>query len=98
MEALLRWTNDQLGVVPPSEFISVAEETGLILPIGEWVLRNACAQAKAWHDEGLPLIRMSVNVSGQQFALQRVSGPGRRDPEGDRARPVEAGTGNHRDR
>jgi diguanylate cyclase (GGDEF)-like protein len=68
MEALLRWTNDQLGVVPPSEFISVAEETGLILPIGEWVLRSACAQAKAWHDEGLPLIRMSVNVSGQQFA------------------------------
>jgi diguanylate cyclase len=69
MEALLRWTNDQLGAVPPSEFISVAEETGLILPIGEWVLRNACAQAKAWHDEGLPLIRMSVNVSSRQFAL-----------------------------
>jgi diguanylate cyclase (GGDEF)-like protein len=69
MEALLRWTNDQLGVVPPSEFISVAEETGLILQIGDWVLRSACAQAKAWHDEGLPLIRMSVNVSGQQFAL-----------------------------
>jgi predicted signal transduction protein with EAL and GGDEF domain len=69
MEALLRWTNEQLGVVPPSEFISVAEETGLILPIGEWVLRSACAQAKAWHDEGLPLVRMSVNVSGQQFAL-----------------------------
>jgi diguanylate cyclase (GGDEF)-like protein len=69
MEALLRWTNEQLGVVPPSEFISVAEETGLILPIGDWVLRSACAQAKAWHDEGLPLIRMSVNISGQQFAL-----------------------------
>jgi diguanylate cyclase len=69
MEALLRWTNDQLGVVPPSEFISVAEETGLILPIGDWVLRSACAQAKAWHDQGLPPIRMSVNVSGQQFAL-----------------------------
>jgi diguanylate cyclase (GGDEF)-like protein len=70
MEALLRWTNDQLGVVPPSEFISVAEETGLILPIGDWVLRQACAQAKAWHDDGLPLVRMSVNVSGQQFALR----------------------------
>jgi diguanylate cyclase (GGDEF)-like protein len=69
MEALLRWTNEQLGVVPPSEFISVAEESGLILPIGQWVLRSACAQAKAWHDEGLPQIRMSVNVSGQQFAL-----------------------------
>jgi diguanylate cyclase len=70
MEALLRWTNEQLGVVPPSEFISVAEETGLILPIGDWVLRHACTQAKAWHDDGLPLIRMSVNVSGQQFALR----------------------------
>jgi diguanylate cyclase len=70
MEALLRWTNDQLGVVPPSEFISVAEETGLILSIGDWVLRHACTQAKAWHDDGLPLIRMSVNVSGQQFALR----------------------------
>ncbi len=69
MEALLRWTNPQLGVVPPSEFISVAEETGLILPIGEWVLRSACTQAKAWHDEGLPLVRVSVNVSGKQFAL-----------------------------
>jgi diguanylate cyclase (GGDEF)-like protein len=69
MEALLRWSNEQLGVVPPSEFIAVAEETGLILPIGEWVLRNACAQAKAWHDEGFPGLRISVNVSAQQFAL-----------------------------
>ena len=70
MEALLRWTNDELGVVPPVEFIPVAEETGLILPIGEWVLRNACRQAKAWVDEGLPLARMAVNVSGQQFVLK----------------------------
>jgi diguanylate cyclase (GGDEF)-like protein len=69
MEALLRWSNEQLGVVPPSEFIAVAEETGLILPIGEWVLRNACAQAKAWHEEGFPALRISVNVSAQQFAL-----------------------------
>jgi diguanylate cyclase len=70
MEALLRWTNDELGVVPPVEFIPVAEETGLILSIGEWVLRNACAQAKAWVDEGLPVARMAVNVSGQQFVLK----------------------------
>jgi EAL domain-containing protein (putative c-di-GMP-specific phosphodiesterase class I) len=69
MEALLRWTSDELGAVPPSEFIPVAEETGLILAIGEWVLRNACRQAKAWHDEGLPCGRMAVNVSGRQFAL-----------------------------
>jgi diguanylate cyclase len=70
MEALLRWTNDELGVVPPTEFIPVAEETGLILSIGEWVLRNACRQAKAWIDEGLPVARMAVNVSGQQFVLK----------------------------
>jgi diguanylate cyclase (GGDEF)-like protein len=70
MEALLRWTNDELGVVPPAEFIPVAEETGLILSIGEWVLRSACLQAKSWIDEGLPVARMAVNVSGQQFILK----------------------------
>ena len=70
MEALLRWTNDELGVVAPVEFIPVAEETGLILSIGEWVLRNACLQAKSWLDEGLPVARMAVNVSGQQFVLK----------------------------
>jgi len=70
MEALLRWTNDELGVVPPVEFIPVAEETGLILGIGEWVLRSACLQAKSWVDEGLPVTRMAVNVSGQQFVLK----------------------------
>jgi diguanylate cyclase (GGDEF)-like protein len=70
MEALLRWTNDELGVVPPAELIPVAEETGLILGIGEWVLRSACLQAKSWVDEGLPVARMAVNVSGQQFVLR----------------------------
>jgi len=70
MEALLRWTHDELGSVPPAEFIPVAEETGLILSIGEWVLRTACRQAKAWLDEGLPMPRMAVNVSGHQFALK----------------------------
>jgi diguanylate cyclase (GGDEF)-like protein len=69
MEALLRWTNDELGSIPPAEFIPIAEETGLILAIGEWVLRTACLQAKAWQDEGLPIGRMAVNVSGRQFAL-----------------------------
>jgi diguanylate cyclase (GGDEF)-like protein len=68
MEALLRWTNPELGAVPPAEFIPVAEETGLILPMGEWVLRAACAQAKAWHDERLPVARIAVNVSGLQLA------------------------------
>jgi diguanylate cyclase len=70
MEALLRWTNEELGSVPPAEFIPVAEETGLILSIGEWVLRNACAQAKSWVNEGLPVARMAVNVSGRQFVLR----------------------------
>jgi diguanylate cyclase (GGDEF)-like protein/PAS domain S-box-containing protein len=68
MEALLRWNNAELGAVPPSEFIPIAEETGLILPIGEWVLRTACAQAKAWHDERLPVARVAVNVSGLQLS------------------------------
>jgi diguanylate cyclase (GGDEF)-like protein len=70
MEALLRWNNDELGAVSPSEFVPVAEETGLILKIGEWVLRSACLQARSWVDEGLQVARMAVNVSSQQFALK----------------------------
>jgi diguanylate cyclase (GGDEF)-like protein len=69
MEALLRWTSAELGVVSSSEFLPVAEETGLILPIGAWVLRTACLQAKAWCAEGLPVQRIAVNVSGRQFGL-----------------------------
>jgi EAL domain-containing protein (putative c-di-GMP-specific phosphodiesterase class I) len=69
MEALLRWTNDELGSVAPADFIPVAEQSGLILAIGQWVLRSACLQAGAWRDQGLPLIRMAVNVSGRQFSL-----------------------------
>jgi diguanylate cyclase (GGDEF)-like protein len=69
VEALLRWTNPELGAVSPVEFIPVAEETGLILAIGKWVLQTACRQAQAWRAEGLPLQRMAVNVSGRQFAL-----------------------------
>ncbi len=69
MEALLRWKSDTLGAVPPAEFIPIAEDTGLILPIGEWVLRNACQQARRWQEEGLPFGRMAVNVSGRQFGL-----------------------------
>jgi len=69
MEALLRWTNDELGVVPPMDFIPIAESTGLIIPIVEWVLRTACAQAKTWRDEGLEVKRIAVNIAAQQFAM-----------------------------
>ena len=73
MEALLRWTNAELGSVPPSDFIPVAEDTGLIISIGEWVLRTACAQAKKWHDEGLAVRRIAVNVANQQFGMHNFS-------------------------
>ena len=68
MEALLRWENCELGNVPPLEFIPVAEESGLIIPIGDWVLHAACAQARAWGEAGLPLERMAVNVSAVQLS------------------------------
>ncbi len=68
MEALLRWTNAELGVISPDEFIPLAEETGLIQPIGEWVLRTACRQFRDWLDTGLAPGRIAVNVSARQFA------------------------------
>jgi diguanylate cyclase len=73
LEALLRWMNVELGSVPPAEFIPIAEETGMILPIGEWVLRTACAQAKAWHDEGLQPGRIAVNVSSVQLVQRNFA-------------------------
>jgi diguanylate cyclase (GGDEF)-like protein/PAS domain S-box-containing protein len=66
-EVLLRWSHPQLGSVPPASFIPLAEETGLIVTIGEWVLRSACAQAKAWIDAGLPPLAIAVNISARQF-------------------------------
>ena len=67
-EALVRWNHPDLGLVPPSGFIGLAEETGLIVPLGYWVLRAACAQARAWQDRGHRHLRVAVNVSGRQFA------------------------------
>ena len=66
-EALLRWKHPKRGLIPPEQFIPIAEESGLILPIGAWVLRQACLQAKAWGDAGLPMIDVSVNVSAIQL-------------------------------
>jgi diguanylate cyclase (GGDEF)-like protein/PAS domain S-box-containing protein len=67
LEALIRWQHPRRGLVPPSDFIPLAEETGLIVPIGEWVLRTACSQMKTWQEEGLAPLRMSVNVSTVQL-------------------------------
>jgi len=68
VEALLRWQNPELGSVPPVRFIPLAEETGLIVPIGAWVLRAACAQSVAWQKQGLPPVCLSVNLSMRQLA------------------------------
>jgi diguanylate cyclase (GGDEF)-like protein/PAS domain S-box-containing protein len=67
-EALLRWRNRRDEIVPPASFIPLAEENGLIIPIGEWVLQSACHQARLWHDSGYPDLRMAVNLSSRQFA------------------------------
>jgi diguanylate cyclase (GGDEF)-like protein len=69
-EALLRWTHPSRGLVPPVQFVPVAEDCGLILPIGRWVLREACTQARAWVDAGLPATTMAVNVSAIEFQAE----------------------------
>ncbi|MFD1677983.1 EAL domain-containing protein [Alicyclobacillus fodiniaquatilis] len=66
-EALIRWAHPQWGFVSPAEFIPIAESSGLIVPIGEWVLREACSQLRKWREAGLPEIKVSVNISVKQF-------------------------------
>ena len=72
MEVLLRWNHPELGMVAPTTFILLAEETGLIIPIGEWVLENACKQAAAWYSKGYVPGRIAVNLSGKQIAMDSL--------------------------
>jgi predicted signal transduction protein with EAL and GGDEF domain/DNA-binding response OmpR family regulator len=76
-EALVRWQHPEMGLVSPAQFIPLAEETGLIVPIGEWVLQNACRQMKQWQEAGRPSLRIAVNLSSRQFKqenfLERVT-------------------------
>jgi len=73
VEALIRWTHPVLGPIPPARFIPLAEETGLIIPIGEWVLRTACVQAKMWHDAGYGDLSMAVNLSARQLRQNDIA-------------------------
>jgi diguanylate cyclase (GGDEF)-like protein/PAS domain S-box-containing protein len=73
VEALLRWQTSRDGLKPPAEFIPIAEETGLIIPIGEWVIRTACEQQRAWTEAGLPPLRISVNLSQRQFSQSSLA-------------------------
>jgi len=73
VEALIRWRHPEHGIIPPTEFIPLAEETGLIVPIGEWVLRTACHQARAWQRECEQPVRMAVNLSARQFKDENLA-------------------------
>jgi len=73
-EALIRWNSKELGLVSPGQFIPLAEKTGLIVPIGEWALKTACAQNKAWQRQGFPSLLMSVNLSPRQFRQKNLVG------------------------
>ena len=74
LEALVRWQHPEQGLIPPGVFIPVAEDSGLIVQLGEWVLKEACAQHGRWMNEGLPPVSMSVNLSGRQFVRQDLLG------------------------
>ena len=72
MEALVRWQHPELGLLPAGEFIPLAEETGVIFPLGEWVLHQACRQNQSWQEQGLPPVRVAVNISGYQLQQRNL--------------------------
>jgi EAL domain-containing protein (putative c-di-GMP-specific phosphodiesterase class I) len=72
VEALVRWKHPDWGMVSPAQFIPLAEETGLIVQIGEWVLKTACEQSRQWRDQGIPGVRVAVNLSARQFAQKSL--------------------------
>lgn len=72
VEALLRWNHPELGLIPPADFIPLAEEMGLMVHLGEWVLNHGCRQMKKWHDQGLTSLKLSINLSPQEFLKQRL--------------------------
>ena len=73
MEALVRWIHPELGVIPPNRFIPIAEETGMIIELGEWILRQACRQNKEWQNEGFPPLKVSVNLSARQLHQKNLT-------------------------
>lgn len=88
VEALVRWQHPEHGLISPVTFIPVAEDTGLIVPLGEWIMREACSQQKQWLDAGLPALRMAVNVSARQFMGQGLVNMVRRIVEHTGINPV----------
>ncbi|MHB1271287.1 MAG: EAL domain-containing protein [Rhodanobacter sp.] len=85
LEALLRWAHPVKGMILPDQFVPLAEETGLIVPIGEWVLRTACLQINAWQREGMPFLPVAVNLSARQFRQFLASGEAEGRPPSDEA-------------
>ena len=97
LEALIRWKHPELGMVPPSQFIPVAEESGLIVPIGDWVLRTACLQNQAWRDAGYPAVHVAVNIASPHFRQGELADSVAAGAEGKRSRALPAGSGADRE-